>query len=211
MKSLLLLVSCALYACTPKANNANTQQLKPVEEPTPDEGEQEPPTPQPDPGVEPGPGEPVKKPDEELQLKGCSDSNVPGSDHKLDIQLDAATGKYRLDFKNEADHELRVISVYVTGMKDEIPTFENGFKFEGTAYWMVSLDDPFEDFFPLPLSYGVLPDKGVDVTERYNGMAHGAKLATLSAPTCLKWTVITFEPEEAQSFKTSTFLQIHRP
>lgn len=196
MRSLLLIASCTLYACTPSANN--TTSAPETKDPEQGEIKKEEPTKPTDPEIE-------------LQLKGCTDSTGAGSDHQLKVQRDPSTGKITFDFENLVDRNLRVISLYVTGMNDDIPTFENGFKFTGTAYWMVSLDDPFETSFQLPMVYGNLPDIAVDVTENYKGKAGGIKLADLKEASCLKTTVVTFEPEQVQSFKTSSFLQIYRP
>ncbi len=210
MKYALLFGSLLLSACKPDANNDNVPPNYNASKPSENDKDPQTPTQPTQPDVTPEvPSDPNKKPDENPALAACLNDSPASSDHRL--VLNEVKGRYELSFQKPSDAELRVISLYVTAKDDEVPTFENKFSFSGTAYWMVSLDDPFETFFTLPVLYGDLPPLGIDVTARYKGKAGGKLLSELSQASCLKFTVITFEPEEAQSFKTSTFLKIHRP
>jgi len=162
-------------------------------------------TPMENPGEGPNPQNPTQTPEESLRLAGCSNANLPASDHQLQVTMDQDSNVPIVDFAKESERSLRVISLYVTGMKDEVPIFPR-FAFSGTALWMVSLTDPFETYFQLPVRYRKLPDGALDVTERYKGSPDGTDLQTIDSPICAKVTVITFEADEEQPFKTSAFL-----
>lgn len=201
MRYLLFMGALAWTACTPDANNITAPAAQPIDQPQKTESGSASGSTAPDSTV----------PDSDAELQACSNSSPANSAHPLLVTRDTNSGAYQIKFAQGSDAALRVISLYVTAMKDEVPTFENKFKFDGTAYWMVSLDDPFETYFNLPVSYGALPPPALDVSERYKGKPGGVLLSELNRAQCIKFTVITFEPEEEQSFKTSTFLQVHRP
>jgi len=144
-------------------------------------------------------------------LQGCNDSVMPGSDHNLMVTMDKASGRYLIDFANSEDRALHVIALYVTAVEDAIPTFKNGFKFSGTPYWMVAVEQPFVTYFHLPLLYGTVSGIAVDVTKNYKGVEGGTKLAGLTEPACLKITLVTFEADQEQSFKSSLFQLAYKP
>jgi hypothetical protein len=128
-------------------------------------------------------------------------------DHVLVVrplaQLPAEQNGLEVDFANQDDRSLQVVSLYVNKPEDKIPTFKNNFKFDGTSYWMVAVENPFEEFFSLPNRYKSLPNFAVDVTKRYGGVLGGLDLKNLKEPTCLKFTVVTFEPEKDVAFRQS--------
>lgn len=232
MKAFLWCLPYMLCACTPSADNLNNNPQRdlsketasenpepaeleenPVELPSAPAGDTTSENPRP-PQPEDGPTVPddTSNPSPvEASLPGCLDASPSDSYRRLIVERDPGSGNLSFDFLNRADRKLRVISFYVTAPGDEVPTFENGFSFRGKAYWMVSLEDPFETYFQLPVTYGQVPGLGVDVTENYGGRNQGALLSTLTKPACLKATVITFEPEETTSFRTSTYLLSYRP
>lgn len=144
-------------------------------------------------------------------LQGCTESVMPGSDHNLMVTMDKASGRYLIDFARSEDRALHVIALYVTAVEDAIPTFKNGFKFGGTPYWMVAVERPFDTYFQLPMWYGTVSGKAIDVTKNYKGIEGGRNLAGLTVPTCLKFTLVTFEEEQEQPFKSSVFQLAHKP
>lgn len=119
-----------------------------------------------------------------------------------------ASGRYQIGFAQEKDAHVNVVNLYVTGMNDALPVFPD-FKFTGTAYWMVSVDDPFELFFNLPVSYGNLPNYATDMTRPYGGYPGGILLDQVSVPTCIKFSAISFDFDSG--FQTSSYVMLHRP
>lgn len=108
-----------------------------------------------------------------------------------------------LDFMNPEDRSLQVVSLYVNKPQDKIPTFTNNFKFNGTSYWMIAVDNPFDEYFSLPSRYQSLTSPAIDVTKRYGGALGGLDLKNFKEPICLKFTIVTFEPEKEIAFRQS--------
>lgn len=187
MRVIYLLLGTMLYAGCGEQSSPNNQSPTPNAAPTEK-------TPNP-----PDDSVPNKEPLNDEQPAACP-ALPQDNAHALTLSANPLT----IDFADTADRRLRVISVYATAAGDEVPTFENRFRFSGKAYWMLSLEDPFETWFTLPLVYAALPEHGVDVTARYGGGDPVAALNSATPGSCVKFTVISFEPEEAQSFKTST-------
>ena len=145
------------------------------------------------------------------EVPGCSAAVMPGSDHSLAVSVDKDSGRYLIDFATPGDRALHVIALYVTAPEDAIPTFKNGFKFKGTPYWMVAVETPFNTYFQLPILYGTVSGKALDVSKNYKGLEGGQLLNSLTAPTCLKITVVTFEADQEQSFKSSEYQLSYKP
>ena len=211
MKALCLGLFGFLLACTPSAKNrGNNPQLGLVQSDNEDLDQEEvnPPlgTPEVPVSTENGTLTPAIPPQ-----PACTEGSPASSDHAMMVTRDPVSGLYVFDFKNPEDRKLRAISLYLTARNDRIPGFDNQFEFFGTAYWMVSIEDPFETNMNLPITFGVLPTLGVDVSATYGGLAEGKRLTDLKEPTCMKVSVVTFEPEEIQSFKVSTYVLLHRP
>jgi len=160
--------------------------------------------------------EPIKKAGDGEQsqsgdVPGCSSAVMPGSDHNLAVSIDKDSGRYLIDFATPGDRALHVIALYVTAPEDAIPTFKNGFKFKGTPYWMVAVEKPFATYFQLPILYGTVSGKALDVSKNYKGLEGGQLLNSLTAPTCLKITVVSFEADQEQSFKSSEYQLSYKP
>lgn len=209
MKVLWLCLPGMLYACTPSADNLNNNPQLALTEGKSEDGPIDPAAVD---GIEspakPAANDPVT-PTPEDSPDPCR-GLVPGrTDHFMNVTRDAE-GSLVIDFKDPADRSLRVVSLYVTAVGDSLPIFPD-FSFSGTAYWMVTLDDPFETYFQLPLTYAQVPAIGQDVTDIYKGLKGGARLTNLTQPTCVQASVITFEPDEPEAFKTSLFLLSYRP
>lgn len=190
-------ILCALGCAAEKQNRRNNNGDQVTQQPT---GKDQPEKPQP-PLTDPTPGADMT----------CAPAPATESEHQVQLTTGAKPDDYRIDFVNAADRKLRIVGIYVTGRNDEIPTFINRFKFTGTAYWMISMDKPFDEYFTLPLAYGELPPQAMDITQRYGGKANGMALRELQRPTCLKFSVITFEPDLEPSFRSSVLMHLHQP
>lgn len=216
MKVFLLLGCFVLSACTPQANNNNAA----VKLPGSDDGSgKDPVVTDPEPNDQPtttpnpdDPGKPTPEPPvpDDPALKSCkNDGKLDESNaYLLDVQWDATEAAYRTAFKNAADQNLNVVSLYVTGQKDAVPVFPD-FKFSGDAYWLLSVDDPFEQSFALPVMYGKAPALAIDNTKAYGGVLGGGKIKDLKVATCIKFTAITFDFDNG--FQYSKFFVVHRP
>ena len=153
--------------------------------------------------------------DDKLLPRGsfdCPNKSPEDSPHKLKVLYDTDRKTYEMSFLDKEKSNLRVISIYVTNPEDSIPIFPR-FEFSGNAYWMVSVDNPFETYLTLPAIYGDKRFPLVDVTERYGGYEGGSLLTEIDQGSCLKISVLTFEPENPDRkkiFQSSTFLLLHR-
>lgn len=211
----LSLVSIALAtACTPDAKNGPAKVTSdppfPEDETTSEPTNQEPSDTQIDPNMPLNPlpsEEPTGTPPPPPKIN-CPQTGF-STEHQLTVRAlspdQSSSGKPSLevDFLTPAERSLQVVSVYVNKPEDQIPTFTNNFKFSGTSYWMVAVDNPFEEYFSLPSQYAVLPALAVDVSQRYGGKLGGVDLSSIKEPTCLKFTVVTFEPEMDIAFRQS--------
>ncbi len=211
MKRIWLLAALISPACS----NSSKKDPAPAASAAPaaKQGDSRPIVSQPDPVKR---ADPVKKPGDVGQAQsgdvpGCSAAVMPGSDHNLAVSLDKDSGRYLIDFATPGDRALHVIALYVTAPEDAIPTFKNGFKFKGAPYWMVAVEKPFTTYFQLPILYGTVSGKALDVSKNYKGLEGGQLLGSLTAPTCLKITVVTFEADQEQSFKSSEYQLSYKP
>ena len=146
--------------------------------------------------------------DEEISCPGEDTVTLNNNAHEMLATLNEKNNKLSFSFADQAKNTLRVISFYITDEKAVVPIFPN-FELKGTAYWMVSLDDPFETYTTLPINYGEAIEPAIDVSANYDAEEGGSSIDELTSSTCLKATAITFEPEEETAFKNSELYFIY--
>lgn len=145
----------------------------------------------------------------------CGEKRVPNAAKKEPVILSSSGYTLKLvdsvgvnslavDFVDPGHREIPVIALYITDPEDEIPSFVNRFSFEGHAYWMVQMENPFQNQFFLPVEYHDLPELALDLTGRYSGSDADAISFELPEDRPLKVSVVTFESQAEESFKTST-------
>jgi hypothetical protein len=88
------------------------------------------------------------------------------------------------------------IGVYVTSPAAKLPLGPGQTVTEGETYWAIQYQD-FNNGFLGPVTYSVLPNGAVDITEPNGGTAGGVPLVT---DTCYKFSVIT------KSFKIGQYV-----
>lgn len=119
--------------------------------------------------------------------------------HPFSVTTDES-GNYVITIDNEGDDNL--LGLFVTDQDAVLPKGPWG-TLDGTNYWSLEVQS-FPKTFGMPITYGEVPEKAQDNSEKHKGIRGGTPLQDIPSGTCLKFTTVHYP-----SFSNTAFYVLH--